>query len=49
MNNYGSISDSKLLKKIRDEPGKQVLISVEPNFIICEQCVFLPQGISQFK
>ena len=49
MQNYGSISDPKLLKKIRDEPGKCVLISVEPNYVICSQCVFLPSGISQFK
>jgi hypothetical protein len=49
MNSYGSISDSKLLKKIRNEVGKSVVISVEPNFVICTQCVFLPKGYSQFK
>jgi hypothetical protein len=49
MNQYGSISDHKILKKIREEPGKCVLISVEPNYVICSQCIFLPNGISKFK
>jgi hypothetical protein len=49
MQNYGSISDIKLLKKIREEPGKCVLISVEPSFVVCSQSIFLPNGISNFK
>ena len=49
MCNYGSISDKHILKKLRNEPGKSVLISVEPNYIICSQSVFLPNAVSQFK
>lgn len=42
MQNYGSISDKKTLKKIRKESGKAVLISVEPKYVVCSQCIFVP-------